>query len=57
MEAPTLNTFKRRLNKSWKNQEILYNYKATLNVGTGSGKLNKLEDHNGDVVLEDREDL
>ena len=40
-----------------KNQEILYNYKATLNVGTGSGKLNKLDDHNGDVVLEDRENL
>ena len=57
VEAPTLNTFKRRLDKSWKNQEILYNYKATLNVGTGSEKLNKLEDHNGDVVLEDREDL
>ena len=37
--------------------KIFYNYKATLNVGTGSGKLNKLEDHNGDVVLEDREDL
>ena len=35
VEAPTLSTFKRRLDKSWKNQEILYKYKAKLNVGTG----------------------
>ena len=57
MEAPTLNTFHRRLDKSWKNQEILYNYKATLNVGAGIGKLGKLEDQKGDVILEDGEAL
>ena len=34
VEAPTLNTFKNRLDQHWKHQEILYNHKAALDLGT-----------------------
>ena len=34
--APTLNTFKNRLDKFWDNQEIKYDYKASLYTGTGN---------------------
>jgi len=29
---PTVNTFKNRLDKHWINQEVLYDYRATLNT-------------------------
>ena len=35
VEAPTLNTFKNRLDKWWKNQEVLYDYQKELS-GTGN---------------------
>ena len=31
-KAPSINTFKNRLDKYWKDQEILYNYKAVLDT-------------------------
>ena len=34
MNAPSINTFKNRLDKYWKNQDILYDYKATLDTST-----------------------
>ncbi len=30
VEAPTLNTFKNRLNKSWENLDIMYNFDAAM---------------------------
>ena len=32
-------------------------YRGIVLTVSGTGKLSKLQDHNGDVVLEDREDL
>ena len=31
--APTLNTFKNRLDKHWRNQNVLYNHKTALDLG------------------------
>ena len=31
-EAPSINSFKNRLDKYWSNQDIVYNYKAKLNI-------------------------
>ena len=41
ISANTINSFKNRLDKYWKNQEVLYDYKATLRTGT---KVVSLED-------------
>jgi len=34
INAQTVNTFKNRLDKHWTNQELLYDYTATLNIGS-----------------------
>ena len=36
VNAPTVNTFKNRLDRHWANQEVglLYDYRATINTGT-----------------------
>ena len=34
VNAPTVNTFKNRLDKLWTNQEVLYDYRVTINTGT-----------------------
>ena len=34
IQAKTLNTFKNRLDKLWKKQNVLYQYKATLETGS-----------------------
>ena len=41
INANTVNSFKNRLDKYWKTQEVLYDYKATLRTGT---KIVSLED-------------
>lgn len=33
VNAPTINSFKNRLDKYWKHQDVLYNYRAVLNLG------------------------
>ena len=32
VEAETLDTFKSRLDKHWRDQDVLYNYKASLTI-------------------------
>ena len=34
VNAPTVNTFKNRLDRHWANQEVLCVYRATINTGT-----------------------
>ena len=34
VEAKTLDVFKNRLDRFWKDQEMLYDYKVVVNVGT-----------------------
>ena len=46
--AKTINTFKNRLDNHWKNQDMLYNYKAAINCNTGSHTIRDLEEFNED---------
>ena len=41
-EAPSINSFKNRLDKYWSTQELVYNYKAKLNIDRKSagGQIN-----------------
>ena len=36
VKAPSLNSFKNRLDKYWENQDIIYDYRAEINVTQGS---------------------
>ena len=53
VNAPSLNAFKNRLDKYWKNQDILYDYKATLNLMGNTTPTTREQD----VDIEDQEDL
>jgi len=35
-EAPSINSFKNRLDKYWSDQDIVFNYKAKLNINRKS---------------------
>jgi len=49
VEAPSLNSFKNRLDNAWKNQEVLYDFKAPLRITRRAEKGTPEED---DVVIE-----
>jgi hypothetical protein len=38
ISAKSVNSFKNRLDKHWRDQEVLYNYKANFDIHTGSHK-------------------
>ena len=40
VEAPSVNSFKNRLDKHWKNQEVIFDYKAELNIRLPSKRTN-----------------
>ena len=42
--AKTINTFKNRLDKHWRDQDILYNYKSAIAIKTGSNKSDQQEE-------------
>ena len=50
--APSLNAFKNRLDNHWKNQDMVYNYRAVLDL---QGKMTPLEPNRQDVDIEVRE--
>ena len=55
--APSINSFKNRLDKHWQNQEVLYdNYRAEINVITGTGDTDKrsINEENDEPGEEDR---
>ena len=39
VEAPSVNSFKNRLDKHWKNQEVIFDYKADLNIRLPSKRI------------------
>ncbi|KAH3872332.1 hypothetical protein DPMN_035547 [Dreissena polymorpha] len=55
--AKTINSFKIRLDNHWKNQDMLYNYKAAINCNTGSHISRDLEGYNEDSEPAKRLDL
>ena len=55
VDAPSMNAFKNRLDNYWRNQDILYDYRATLNFKTGSHEVNSENDNNEEFGIEDPE--
>ena len=53
VEAPSLNAFKNRLDTRWRDQDVLYDYKANLNFKTGSHEVNLLNENNEESGKED----
>ena len=44
VNAPTLNTFKNRLDRIWANEEVLYKYRATIDTGRRTNYLSEEEE-------------
>ena len=44
INAPTLNAFKNRLDKHWQDQELVYDYRAQLNLRTGTNRNTEQEE-------------
>ena len=53
IDAPTLNTFKNKLDKHWKHQEILYKHKAALDLGTSNPSTSRHQTLELDTVEEE----
>jgi len=53
VNAQTLNSFKRRLDKHWRNQEIVYNYKAEINSNSKTTRPLDEEEEEEDSEEED----
>ena len=49
VDAPSVNAFKNRLDKFWEKQELLYDYKASINLLTGKSNFRIDEE---DLVIE-----
>ena len=54
VSAPSMNSFKNRLDKYWANQDVLYNFKSAMNCNTGSHTTSRVRNETTDSGEEDQ---